>query len=147
MWSRAGKSLRIDVTADVRVSAVQRERLVRRVLLALSRYGPRVRRVTVRLAEPKNPLGGVDQRCRIRALLQDGDGTQADDVRTEAIDGSFEEAVVRASAQLAKRLGTVLDGDGVGRPDARPPVRRLARPHARARTRPRTTPRPKARRK
>jgi len=119
------------VTADVRVSALQRERLVRRVLLALSRYGPRVRRVTVRLAEPVNPLGGVDQRCRIRAWLQDGDGIHANDIHAEAIDGSFEEAAVRASAQLAKRLGTVLDGDGNRGPDAlpamRPPPRKPSR--------------------
>jgi hypothetical protein len=141
MWADAGETLRIDVMAGVRVPDVQRERLVRRVLLALSRYGPRIRRVTVRLAEPANPLGGVDQRCRIRAWLQDGDGVHEDGMQAEAIDGSFEEAVVRASAQLAQRLGTVLDGDGNRGPDAIPALRKPARKSSRRR------PTPKPRRK
>jgi hypothetical protein len=131
MWSDAAKTLRIDVTSDVPVTDVLRGRLVRRVLLTLSRYGPRVRRLTVRLAEPVNPLGGVDQRCRLRAWLQDGDGIAADDIQAEALDGSFEEAVVRASAQLATRLGTVLDGDGShdqsALPTLRPPPPRPSR--------------------
>ena len=70
-WSDAGRTLRVDVTGDVLVPDVLREKLVRHVLLALSRFGPRVRRATVRLAEPANPLGGVDQRCRIHAWLRD----------------------------------------------------------------------------
>ena len=125
----------IDVTSDVPVTDVLRERLVRRVLLALSRYGPRVRRLTVRLAEPVNPLGGVDQRCRIRAWLQDGDSIDADDIRAEALDGSFEEAVVRASAQLATRLGTVLNGDGNHGPAAMPVIQQPARKPSRRRER------------
>jgi hypothetical protein len=99
--------LRVDVTGDVHVPDVLRARLVRHVLLALSRFGPRVRRATVRLAEPANPLGGVDQRCRIQAWLQD-----SEDLQAEAINGDFEEAVVRAAAQLADRVGFALDGDG-----------------------------------
>lgn len=110
------------MTGDVRVSNALRERLERHVLLALSRFGPRVRRATVRLTEPVNPLGGVDQRCRIRAWLQD-----TDDLHAEAINGGFEEAVVRAAAQLANRVGSALDGDGG--PGARPrPAAKRPRP-------------------
>ncbi len=129
----AGGTLKIDVTrADVGLSAVLRGRVVRRVLLTLSRFGPRLRKVTVRLSEPLNPLGGVDQRCRMRAWLQQSDG-----IRAEAIDGGFEAAVARAARQLAKRVDLALDGgagdgpcpprgarDGVDRrPDARIPSR------------------------
>jgi hypothetical protein len=98
--------LRIDVTGvDVSLSRVLRGKVMRRVLLALSRFGPRVWKVTVRLAEPMNPLGGVDQRCRMRACLR-----ESDDVRAEAINGGMETAVARAAARLAKRVGFALDG-------------------------------------
>jgi hypothetical protein len=102
----AGRTLKIDVTrADVGVSEVLRASVVRRVLLALSRFGPRVRKVSVRLAEPANPLGGVDQRCRMHAWMR-----QTDDIHAEAINGGFESAVTRAAAQLAKRMDFALDG-------------------------------------
>jgi hypothetical protein len=78
---------------------------VRRVLLALSRFGEHVLKVTVRLAEPANPLGGVDQRCGMRASLQAGD-----DIQAEAINGRIDSAIARAAAQLARRVGWALDG-------------------------------------
>jgi ribosome-associated translation inhibitor RaiA len=104
--------LKIDVTGvDVSLSEAQRAKVVRRVLLALSRFGPRLRRVTVRLAEPVNPLGGVDQRCRMRAWLPGSDGIHA-----EAINGRMEAAVARAAAQLAKRADSALLGGASDRP-------------------------------
>lgn len=103
--------MRIEVTAvNLRLPDVQRGKLVRIVLLSLSRFAPRIRKVTVRLAQPANPLGGVDQRCRMRASLR-----ESDHIRTEAIDGGIEAAVALAAARLAKRLDSALDGA------ARPP--------------------------
>jgi hypothetical protein len=103
----SARTVRIDVMgADLRSEAV-RGMAVRRVLLALSRFGGQVRKVTVHLAEPANPLGGVDQRCRIRAWLQ-----ASDDIHAEAINGRIEAAVARAALQLAKRVGWALDGTG-----------------------------------
>jgi hypothetical protein len=97
--------LKIDVTAiDVRISELLRGKVKRRVLLALSRFGPRIRKVTVCLAEPANPLGGVDQLCRMRASLRD-----SDDIHAEALNGGIETAVARAAAQLAKRVDSALD--------------------------------------
>jgi ribosome-associated translation inhibitor RaiA len=107
--------LKIAVTGvDVSVSEVLRGKVVRRVLLALSRFGPRVRKVTVCLAEPVNPLGGVDQRCWMRAWLP-----ESGDIQAEVINGGIEAAVARAAAQLAKRVDSALDGgasDGPGAP-------------------------------
>jgi hypothetical protein len=127
--------LRVDVTGDVHVPDVLRARLVRHVLLALSRFGPRIRRATVRLAEPVNPLGGVDQRCRIQAWLQD-----SEDLHAEAINGDFEEAVVRAAAQLADRVGSALDGNGHGdgHHGIHPALRATSRPAPRPSRRPRS---------
>lgn len=117
MFDVSSTTLKIDVTgAGLRIREPLRGRLVRRVLLALSRFGPRVRKVTVYLAQPVNPLGGVDRRCRIRVLLQASDELQA-----EAINGGFEAAVARAVAQLAKRLDGALVVRGAhDRADGRP---------------------------
>jgi ribosome-associated translation inhibitor RaiA len=116
----AGPTLKIEVTGDeVRLSEALRGNTVRRVLLALSRFGPRLRKVSVRLAEPANPLGGVDQRCRMRASL-----VERDAIHSEAINGGFEAAVARAAAQLAKRVDLALDGDGSDGAHAVPAPRR-----------------------
>ena len=83
----------------------------RRVLLAMSRFEPGVHAVTARLAEAPNPLGGVDQRCRVRARLHSGLVLQA-----EAMNGLIETAVGRSAARLALRVAEALDGHGGRRP-------------------------------
>ena len=100
--------MRIDVTgAEPRQSVAVRAMVVRRVHLALSRFGGRVQRVTVRIAKPVNPLGGIDHRCRMRAWLQ-----SAEDVKAEAINGKVDAAVARAATRLATGVGWALDGAG-----------------------------------
>ncbi len=129
----AGRALKIDVTRDeISVSEALRGSAVRGVLLALSRFGSRVRKVNVRLAEPANPLGGVDQRCRMRASLLDND-----DIHSEAINGGFESAIARAAAQLARRMDFAFDADGGRGPHAPPAQRRRSalRPRRRIRAR------------
>ncbi len=102
----SAKVLKIDVTvAGRRISKALRAMAVRRVLLALSRFGVQVRKVTVRMSRPANPLGGVDQSCRMRASLG-----ASDDVCAEAINGRMEAAVARAAARLAKGVAWALDG-------------------------------------
>jgi putative sigma-54 modulation protein len=97
--------LRIDVTgAEPRESAAVRAMVIRRVHFALSRFGVRVQRVTVRIAKPTNPLGGIDHRCRMRARLQ-----VAGDVRAEAINGKVDAAVDRAATRLATGVGWALE--------------------------------------
>ena len=103
--------MRIDVTGvKPRPSLAVRAMAVRHVRLALSRFGARVQRVTVRIARPTNPLGGIDHRCRMRAWLQ-----AAGDVRAEAINGKVEAAVGRAATRLATGVGWALDGGPVTR--------------------------------
>lgn len=79
----------------------------RRVLLSMSRFGREVHGVTARLAESRNPLGGVDQSCRVRARLRSGLVLHA-----EAISGQIETAVGRCAARLALRVAEALDGHG-----------------------------------
>lgn len=96
-------------SVDVAISDILLRKIERRVLLALSRFAPRIRQVTVRLAEPVNPLGDVDHHCRMRASLRDGGH-----VHSEALNGGFEAVVARAAAQLAKRMDSVLDCSRTG---------------------------------
>lgn len=106
----------IDVTsAGFVLTEALRAEVRRRVLLEVSRFGREVHVVTARLAESPNPLGGVDQRCRVRARLHSGLV-----LRAEAMNGRMEAAVGRSAARLALRIAEALDGDG-RRPPARPP--------------------------
>jgi hypothetical protein len=110
--------LRIEFTsAGLVLAKARRVEMRRRVLLAMSRFDPGTRGVTVRLAESQNPLGGVDRRCRVRAHLRSGLVLQA-----EAVDGELEEAVGRSAARLARLVAAALDGgDGWPGPARHPP--------------------------
>jgi ribosome-associated translation inhibitor RaiA len=101
--------LRIDVTGTGLVlTKVLRVEVRRRVLLAMSRFGPEVQAVTARLAESHTPLGGVDQRCRLRARLRSGHV-----LRAEAVNGALATAIGRSAARLARLVGAALaGGDG-----------------------------------
>jgi hypothetical protein len=110
--------LTIDVTsAGFVLTTALRGDVRRRVLLEMSRFGREVHAVTARLAEASNPLGGVDQRCRIRARLQSGLV-----LRAEASNGQIETAVGRSAARLGLRVAEALDGGAEGRRPA--PARR-----------------------
>ena len=89
------------------------------MLLSLSRFGPEVHGVTARLAEAPNPLGGVDQRCRVEARLHSGLV-----LRAEAMNGLIGTAVGRSVAHLALLVAVALDGAGGRRPPAPGLVRR-----------------------
>jgi len=109
--------LTIDVTsAGFVLTAALRAEVRRRVLLEVSRFGREVHGVTARLAESHNPLGGVDQRCRVRARLHSGLV-----LRAEAMNGRMETAVGRSAARLALRIAEALDGGDGRRPPARSP--------------------------
>jgi hypothetical protein len=101
--------LTIDITsAGFVLTKTLRGDVRRRVLLAMSRFGPEVDGVTASLAVAPNPLGGVDQRCRVRARLHSGLV-----LRAEAMNGLIETAVGRSVAHLALLVAIALDhGDG-----------------------------------
>jgi ribosome-associated translation inhibitor RaiA len=103
--------LRIAVTSTgLLLTNALRVEVRRRLLLAMSRFGRAVQGVTARVAESPNPLGGVDQRCRVRARLRSGLV-----LRAEAINGELETAVGRSASRLARLVAAELDG-GDGRP-------------------------------
>lgn len=111
--------MRIDVTsAGIALTEARRSDVRRRVLLAMSRFGREVRGVRAHLAEAHNPLGGVDQHCRVRARLHSGLV-----LRAEAIGGQIETTVGRSATRLALLVAAALDG-GAG---ARAPASALRR--------------------
>jgi hypothetical protein len=71
----------------------------------MSRFGREVNAVSARLAALPSPLGGVDQRCRVRARLRSGRV-----LRAEAVNGRIETAVSRSVAHLALLVAEALDG-------------------------------------
>lgn len=109
----------IEVTsAGLLLTKALRGKVRRRVLLSLSRFGPEVHGVTARLAAARNPLGGVDQRCRVRVRLHSGLV-----LRAEAMNGLIEAAVGRSVAHLALLVAEAVDGAG-GRHPSGPALRR-----------------------
>jgi hypothetical protein len=110
--------LRIDVTsAGLVLTKALRGEVRRRVLLAMSRFGRELHGVTARLGQSRNPLGGVDQRCRMRARLQSGLV-----LRAEAMNGLIETAVGRSAARLALHVDAALDGGRGGLPAGQKPT-------------------------
>ena len=107
--------MRIAVTsAGLVLTDIVEDEVRRRVLLAVSRFGKEVKGVTVRLTVAKNPLGGVDRRCRLRARLTAGKA-----LSTEAVNGGLLTAVGRSSTRLARLVAAELDGSD-GRPPGKP---------------------------
>lgn len=113
-----------------------RAKVSARVLLALSRFGPSLLRVTIGLTRTENPLGGVDQRCRMQAHLPLGE-----EIRVESSNGTVKAAVARAAERLARRVADALrDGSppvaaggllGGAAAPRRAPARRRRRPASR----------------
>lgn len=115
----AAARLRIDVTsASPVLTKAHRGDVRRRLLLAMCRFDREVLAVRARLGESRNPLGGVDQRCRLRARLRSGLVLDA-----EAIDSRIETAVGRSATRLALLLAAALDAGSPRPPDAVPPGR------------------------
>jgi len=97
--------LRIEITSTGLVLTKARSgKLRRRVLLDLGRFGREVHGLTVQLGRSRNPLGGVDQRCRVRARLQSGRV-----LCVESIGGKIDAAVSRSAARLALLVAAALD--------------------------------------
>lgn len=76
-----------------------RELISRRLAFALSRFGHRIRRVTVRVTDENGPKGGIDKRCSLEAVLERGGKIQAEDVSERVLP-----AAALASDRLARRI-------------------------------------------
>ena len=76
----------------------------RRLSFALSRFGGRVRAVSVSLADLNGPRGGIDKRCSMQARL-----APRGSVRVEDTDSELPAAVDRAATRLARAIARALE--------------------------------------
>lgn len=76
----------------------------RRLFFALSRFGGRVRAVSVRLVDLNGPRGGIDKKCTMSARL-----APRGSVRAENRDSELPAAVDRAATRLARAVTRALE--------------------------------------
>lgn len=88
------------------VGGVVRERVERRLGFALARFGDRVGRVAVRLADVNGLRGGVDKRCRIVADIP---GTGSNPVVVEENGEDVNAVIDRAAERIGRAVRRRLD--------------------------------------
>jgi ribosome-associated translation inhibitor RaiA len=86
------------------VSPSVAELVERRLSFALSRFGRRVRAVSISLTDLNGPRGGIDKRCSMQARL-----APRGSVRVEHTDSELRAAVDRASTRLARAVARALE--------------------------------------
>jgi putative sigma-54 modulation protein len=96
-----------------------RERVERRLLFAVGRFGDRVHGVSVRLVDANGPRGGVDKACRVRARVRPLGSVTVEERDTE-IGAAIDRAMDRVGRTLARELERQREGRAAGR---RLPVR------------------------
>ena len=88
----------------VEVEPSLREHIERRLMFALSRFGSRVSKVSVTLADNNGPKGGIDKSCQIVIRLH-GVG----EVIAEVVDSEWSIAVDRAMNRIGHNVSRALE--------------------------------------
>ena len=91
-------------TSGVEVESGLREHIERRLTFALSRFGSRVTKASVTLADNNGPKGGIDKSCLIVVRLR-GVG----EVVAEVVDTDWPVAVDRAANRIGHNVGRGLE--------------------------------------
>lgn len=89
---------------DIRTRGVERtpellDHVRRRLEFALSRFGGRIRSVTVRIEDQNGPRGGADERCRLEVC-----GTRGWRAAAEATDAEAARAVDLAAERIGRTV-------------------------------------------
>jgi ribosomal subunit interface protein len=98
-WKGVEMNIEVRGTA-MAITVALREHATRRLLFALSRFAPRLRRIEVRLDDINGPRGGVDKRCRVAIGVRAGAA-----LVVEQVDSDMYAAIARA----ADRAGRAVD--------------------------------------
>ncbi|MFT3917213.1 MAG: HPF/RaiA family ribosome-associated protein [Anaeromyxobacteraceae bacterium] len=85
------------------VTEGMRAHVERRLAFALDRFGNRVARVTVRVADVNGPRGGPDKACRVNAALRTGHRVHIDERDLDAY-AAIDRAAHRLGHTVARRL-------------------------------------------
>jgi putative sigma-54 modulation protein len=83
---------------------LMQNRIARRMGFALGRFGDKVGRVAVRLADINGPRGGVDKRCRVLVDVASGGPTVV-----EVTDSDLRSAIDRAADRIGRAVHRKLE--------------------------------------
>jgi ribosome-associated translation inhibitor RaiA len=81
-----------------------RDHIERRLMFALSRFGSRISKAEVYLADDNGPKGGVDKACQVVVRLRG-----LNDVIAEVTDTDWPVAVDRAATRIGHNVGRALE--------------------------------------
>ena len=82
-----------------------KDHIDRHLQFALGRFAPRIRSITVRLADLNGPRGGLDQECRLLVQLADRVGMRGrPGIVIEELDSDVFSAVARASERAGRAV-------------------------------------------
>ena len=102
---------------DLEVSASDRERIENRIRVALTRFTPLVRGLTVTISDENGPRGGIDKKCRLVVRLHAG--TVVVNEQADAVMEAVTLAAERAARSVARVHHRAVDArqvlPGVGR--------------------------------
>lgn len=76
---------------------------------ALSRFGPRIAAVYVKVEDANGPRGGMDKHCAVRARLHRGGFIMATD-RDTTYYGALDRAIGKLKSSVTKKLGQTKRG-------------------------------------
>ena len=88
----------------VNLSEALREHIERRVYFALSRFSPRISRVSVTVEDVNGPRGGIDKRCQILVKLD-----RMEELKVETTDAEIHDAVAAAADRVGRAVQRQLD--------------------------------------
>jgi len=83
----------------MKVTGALREHVIRRLRFAVSRFGPRLRRIEVRLDDVNGPRGGIDKRCRVAVGVRSGSA-----IVVEEADADMYAAISRAADRTGRAV-------------------------------------------
>lgn len=96
--------MKIEIRGRSKLPDHLRAHVERRVRFALSRFGSRIQRVTVRVSDLNGPRGGVDQQCRVVAHLG-----ALGQLTVESVDGNMSAAVDRAADRIGRSVARTIE--------------------------------------
>jgi ribosomal subunit interface protein len=88
----------------VKLDEALREHIERRVYFALSRFSPRIARVSVTVEDVNGPRGGIDKRCRILVKLD-----RMEELKVETTDAEIYDAVAATADRVGRSVQRKLD--------------------------------------
>ncbi len=92
--------MQVDIRArKIEVDEALRSHVDRRLRFALSRFGERIAKVTIRFGDANGARGGVDKQCQIAVALR-----PSGNVLVEDIDADLRAVVDRAAARAARAV-------------------------------------------